>query len=886
MRALLARVRAVLRSRHAEEDLDEELRYHLDRQIAEFVRDGMTPAAARAAALRAFGGLEPSREQCRDARGGRWAAELGQDLRYAVRILRKSATLTIVVTVTLAVSVGGTTALFSVVDAVLLKPMGFPEADRLVAIGQQTQVRPEQPVSFPDYLDWQARQRSFDGLAAWIVMGGVLTGGGDPERVFGRAVTGNFFSTLGAPLHLGRSFTADEDRPGGARAIVLGYALWQRRYGGDPAMVGRPVVYNGDSYTVVGVLPAAFDYYGRANLNNDFFLPIGHLAAQPYMRRRADHPVNVIGRMKRDVTLKAARADLAAIAASLEAEHPATNKGVGVRIRSLLDDYVGDVRLALSVLLGASALLLTVACVNVANLLLARASTRGQEIAVRLALGARRGRIIRQLLSESLLLSAVGGVCGLFLAWLATGWIARVAPAGLPRVEEVVLDWRVVAFAAAVTMATGLAFGIAPALRTADVRLHQVMRAAGRGSTGMGSRLRAVLVAVQIAVCVALLIGAGLLLRSFDQLRRVDPGFRPEHAVAMRLRLPDARYADRRQVLAVLDGAIGRISAIPGVESAALTTGVPLGRTSLERFVVPGLDVTTPDRMPVAQTQWVGDGYHRTLGIPLRAGRAFTPADREGTVRVAIVDETFARAYFSGSDPAAAIGGRLRIEDEGEGWREIVGVAAHVAHGGPDEVPRVQIYAPFQQAAPGWQLEIGRAIDIVVRSGVAPETVVSAIRKEIQAIDRDLPLSHVTTMTGALSRAMAPRVFNLVLLVMFASAALLLCVVGIYGVISYSIAQRTAEIGVRMTLGAQASDVMRLVLREGLRMAGAGVAAGVAAALLLGRLVEGLLYGVRPGDPATYVVVVAILIAVAAIASYIPARRATRLDLVAALRGS
>jgi putative ABC transport system permease protein len=878
----LARLRAWFRPDRIEREIDEELRFHLDRQIEDFVRDGMAPEAARAAALRAFGGLEPSREACRDARGLRLLTELRQDLRYAVRMLRKNATLTAVVTLTLAVSIGGNTALFSVVDAVLLKPLGFPEADRLVAIGERTEAHPRRAVSFPNFRDWQARQTTFDDLAAGIIIGGVLTGGGDPERVFGRAVTPNFFTTLGAPLALGRAFTADEDQPAGARAIILSYALWQRRYGADPAVVGRVVGYNAESHTVVGIAPKDFDYYGRANLDNDIFLPIGHLAGESFMQKRESHPVMVVGRMKPRVTLETARADLEAIAAALGVEHPAANRGVHVRMQSLLDDYVGNARLALSVLLGASCLLLTIACVNVANLLLARASARRQEIAVRLALGAGRGRIVRQLLTESLLLSAIGGVAGVILASVATGWIVHLAPAALPRVQEVALDWRVIAFGAVVTVLTGLAFGIAPAVQTTGVELQQVMRAGGRGIAGIGARLRAALVVAEIAVCVALLIGTGLLLRSFDQVRRVDPGFQPERVVTMRLRLPDARYRDRQQVRTVLQDVLDRVSALPGIESAAITTGVPFGRAGLERFAVPGLESSTPDRLPLAQTQWVSEGYHRTFGIPLRAGRYFTAADRAGSADVVIVDERFARTHFPGTNPSAALGQRVTLADRG---REIVGVVSHITHR-LEEQPIAQIYGPFEQMTPARQLDYGRAMDLAVKSATEPDAIVAAVRKEMQAIDREAPLSHITTMTGAVERAMAPRLFNLVLLALFAGAALLLCVVGIYGVISYSVAQRTSEIGVRLTLGAQRSDVLRLVLREGLRMAAAGVALGVLGALLLGRLVEGLLFGIRPADPVTYGAVVVVVILVAALASYIPARRATALDLVSALRGA
>ena len=881
---LLQRLKRAVDSRAVERDLDDELRFHLERQIAEFIRDGMAPEAARAAALRAFGGLEQSREACRDARSLRWYHELRQDLRYAVRMLRKQAGLTAVIVLTLAVGIGANTALFSVVNAVLLKPLGFPDADQLVVVNERTAARPNRAVAFPDFLDWQARQQSFSGLSASLIIGGVLSGDGEAERVFGRAVTRSFFTTLGTPMQLGRGFTAEEDQPGGARAIVLSYALWQRRYARDPGIVGRATNYNGEAYSIVGVLPATFDLYGRSNANNDIFVPLGRLRDQSFMQTRLDHPVLVFGRLRPAVSLDRARADLAGIAAALAQEHPGTNRGVGVTVTPLLEDYVGDMRLTLTVLLGASWLLLTIACVNVANLLLARASTRRQEIAVRLALGARRGRIVRQLLTESLLLSAIGGAVGLFLAWIAADSLVRLAPDALPRLDEIALDGRVVLFGAVMTTVTGLAFGIAPALQTTDVELQQVMRSAGRAVTGRGKRLREVLVGGQVALCVALLIATGLLVRSFQRLSAVDPGYDAANVVTMRLRLPDARYRTRPQVLPVLDVLLKRIAALPGVESACLTTGVPLGRRNDKGFAVAGQPAEPPDRAPLALTQWTSAECHRTFGIGLLAGRRFIAADGEDSVPVAIVDDEFVRKYLPARDPISAVGQRVRLLDETDRWREIVGVVRHVRHSRLDEDSSGEIYIPFEQTRPEWQLEIGRAMDIGVRSASPADAVVAAIRTEIRAFDPELPLSHVTTLESALQRSMAPRLFNAVLLSIFGSAALLLCVVGIYGVVSYSVSQRTREIGVRMTLGARPEEVFRLVIWRALRMAFAGAAIGGAAALLLGRVLQGLLYGVHPRDPFTFLAVLSILTIVAGVAAYVPARRAMHLDLVSALR--
>jgi predicted permease len=811
--------------------------------------------------------------------------EARQDLRYGVRGLRRDVGFAAVVMVTLAVGVGANTALFSVVDAVLLKPLPFPDAGRIVILREQTASRPNRAVAFPDFLDWRARQTTFDSMSAVLIVGGVLSGdGADAERIFGRAVTKEFFATLGTPLQLGRTFTADEDRPGGGRVMVISHAVWQRRYGGDPGAVGRATSYNGESHTIVGVLPETFDYYGRGNANNDIFVPLGQLSTQYYMRSRDSHPVIVVGRMRPGVTLERARLELSSIAAALEREHPGTNRGVGATVTPLLEDYVGDMRLALSVLLGASWLLLTIACVNVANLLLARASTRRQEIAVRLALGARRGRIVRQLLTESLLLSSIGGALGLCLAWAATGWLARSAPVVLSRMDEIVLDWRVVVFAAATTTITGLAFGLAPALQTSGVELQHVMRASGRTVTGTGKRLREALVIGQIALCVTLLIATGLLARSFARLTATDPGYHPANVVTMRLRLPDARYRTAEQVLPALDAVTARITAIPGVESVSLTTGVPLGRRSDQAFVPPGHAAEPRDRAPLALTQWVGPDYHRTFGIRTLAGRTFTAADRADSAPVAIVDDELVRRFLPGRELASAIGARVRLLGDGEMPREIVGVVRHIRHSRLDEEARPEIYIPFAQAQPAWQLEVGRAMDIAVRSAMAADAVVASVRARIRELDPELPLSHVTTLESALERSLGPQLFNVVLLSVFGSAALLLCVVGIYGVVSYSVSQRTREIGVRMTLGAQPAEMVRMLMGRGLGIVLLGVAAGSTAALVLGRVVEGLLFGIRAQDPITFISVISLLTAVAAVASYVPARRVARLDLTSALR--
>ena len=836
------------------------------------------------ARLRTVFRLEPAREAMRDAKGIRLAHDLVQDLRYALRVIRRDPGFAAVAIATLALVIGGNTAIFSVVDAVLLAPLNFPSADRLIVVSEQTPARPEMAVAYPDYLDWLARQSTFESLAASIVVGGVLTGQGDAERVFGRAVSRNFLPTLGVSPSLGRTFSVDEDRPGGVRVVILGYALWQRRYGSDPAIVGRTITYNGDPYTVVGVLPASFDYYGVANANNDFLVPLGPLSDAAYMNDRNSHPVRVIGRLQPDVPIERGRADLSAVAAALAVEHPETNRSVGITTRPLLEDYVGDVRVALSVLLAASLVVLAVACANLANLLLARGAARRREFAVRLALGAGRFRIVRQLLTEGLLLSAVGGAFGVFLGTSAAQAVDGIAPDTLPRVTGVAIDWRVIAFSIGITALAGLAFAVGPALQVSGVDVRRFLGDGGRGSTSAGRRMRDVLVAAQIALCIALLIGAGLLVRSFSALLRVDPGFDPNHVVTMRVRLPDGRYRERIRVLSVLDQTLSRVSLIPGVESACLTTGVPLGRANDERFSIEGEPAPPRERAPVALTQWVSEGFHRTFGIPLLAGRVFTTADREGAADVALVDDEFVRRMFPGSEMGAAVGRRIQLAGEPGRWRQIVGVVRHLRHNGLDEQPRVEVYAPYLQMEPGWQLEIGRAMDLAVRSHDEAQSVVAAVRLQVRAVDPEVPLSHVRTMPEAIRISLAPRVFTLTLLGAFAAIALILCSVGLYGAMSYAVTQRTREIGLRIALGAQPREVLALMMGHAVRLIGAGVVVGIVAAGLGGRLLRDLLYAVQPADAITFAAAAIVLSAIALLATYVPAKRATRLDPLHTLR--
>jgi putative ABC transport system permease protein len=882
---LRLRLRAIVRPARADRDLRDELQAHLDRQVETLIAGGMAPHAAAVEARRTFGGLAQAEEACRDARGVRVFSELVQDLRYAGRMLRRTPGLTAVVVMTLGVAIGANTALFSLFDAVLLKALLMPQPDRVLVIGETAPATHGTAVSYPDFLDWRARQTTFQDLAASMVVGGVITGGSEPDRVFGRAVSREFFAILGARFELGRPFTDLEDRPNGERAIILSHALWQRRYGADRGVIGRIALYNGEPHTIVGVLPADFDFYGTANDNNGFFIALGLMADQHYMHDRTSHPgLAVIGRMRTGVTIRQASADLAAIAADLAAAYPATNLDETVTVHRLLDDYVGDARLTLWMLLGSAMLVLTIACANIANLLLARSGARVREVALRLALGAGRRRILRQLLTESLLLAGIGGAAGALVGWLATSSLARVARGALPRMGDLAPDWRILAFALGATTLAGVVFGCVPAWQTARVDVQPALRRGTRGATGDGHRLRDAFVVAEIALSLALVAGAGLLLRSYARLVRVDPGYDAHHVLTLRLRFPDAAYRDPGKVATTLRQMLTRIAALPGVDGAALTTGVPMGRTFPDRFAIAGRPDTDPRRAPAVLLLWITPDYFRTLGIRLIAGRVFTAADDERAALVAVVDEEFVRQHFPGRPPATVIGERVKFFDNDPRWRDIVGVVAHVRPGPLEEAGGAGAYGPYEQLEPGWRAEIGRAMDVAVRSTVGPEALVAAIKQQLHAVDPDVPVSHVRTLDQAVSLAFAPRRFNLWLICGFGAVALLLCLVGVYGVMSYAVNERTREIGVRLALGAAPRQVRAMVLGRAVRLAALGAAIGTVGAFIVSRAMSGLLYAINPGDPATLASVVAVVVFVSLVASYLPARRAMRMDPVIALR--
>src|SRR5256714_2187227 len=809
------------------------------------------------------------------------------DLRYGTRMLRKRPGFASVVIITLALGIGANTAIFSVINAVLLRALPYPQSERLVVLFETSKEVPTMAVPYPDYLDWRARQTVFEEIAAHMPVGGILTGEGEPERIAGRLVTASFFSTLGVRPRLGRFFDEAEDRPGGERVIVIGYDLWQRRFGGDENIIGHALRYNSESWTIIGVMPAGVDFYGTTNPNNDFCMPFGQLANLEYMRDRNSHTVTAIGRLRAGIRPEQANAEMQTIAAQLAEAHPDSNTGTGVGLRSFLDDYVGDVRPALLIIMAAVAFVLLIACVNVANLLLARAASRQKEIALRLALGAGRWRLIRQLLTESLVLALLGGALGLLLAAWGYELLLKFHPDDLPRLEQVSIDPRVLGFTLFVTLITGVIFGLAPAWQATKVELQDALKEGGRtASDGAGGRrLRAGLVVTEIALALVLLISAGLLLVSFKRLMQVDPGFDPKNVLTIRLRLPDAKYPEAAQTTGFLREVMSRVAALPGVERVSMTTGFPLGRGSERDYWVEGQP--EPKRQqdwPAAILQSVSESYHETLGIHLLAGRLFTEHDSATSPQVVLVDETFVARHFPNAASSAVLGHRLRFGGDDEPWREIVGVVRHVRAETLEEEGRAGIYRPWQQISPKWLANLSRAMDLVVKTTVEPESLTAAIRREVQAIDRDQPLANVRTLEALVDERLAPRRFSLLLLGLFALIAMVLAMIRIYGVMRYAVTQRTREIGIRMALGAGSRDIFKQVVGHALLLTAGGVVAGLMAAAVLTRLMASLLYSVEAIHWPTFLLTALLLTGVALLASYLPARRATKVDPMIALR--
>ncbi len=802
-----------------------------------------------------------------------------QDVCYARRQLRKNLGFTAVAVVTLALGIGANTTVFSAIDAVLLKPLPYKEANRLVMVWEQNPHRGwfENIVSVANYLDWRQQNHVFSDLAAFDAISFSLAGSGTPQEIPAQRVTSSLFSVLGVQPLRGRVFLPQEDKPGSSPVAVLSYGLWQQHYGGDPALVGKQISLNGESYTVVGIMPASFSDDYAAPYTTNVRVWASGLDLQPAERTR--HAYHVVARLKPGVTLAQAQAEMDTIAKSIEQQFP-ESKGWGVAVVGLHDQVVEYARPALLVLFGAVALVLLIACANVANLQLVRATGRQREIAVRSALGATRLGIARQLLVESTLLSLLGAGVGLPLAYWGSEILMKVSPPGTPNIEGGGINGVVLFFCFLVALGTGIGFGLVPALSASKPNANDALKEAGRGPTRStrSRRLRDVLVVSEFAFALALLVGAGLMIKTLVNLRRVDVGFNADNLLTLRVPLEDPRYKDQSRQAEFFQQLLARIESLPGVEAASVSRGVSMNDWAGMGFVTADQPNPPAGEIPDANYVVVAPHYFRTMGIPLREGRVFTDADTTSSQPVVIVSEELAREYWPGKDP---LGKRLKTDTENPKaqWLSVVGVAGNVMSRGQYEGAKPELYVPYTQYP--WQLD---PRNIMIRTNSDPTAVFDAVRREVTALDKDLPLADISTMKEIVAGPILQGQTVMLLLGTFAALALVLASVGIYSVISYAVTQRTQEIGIRMALGANGRNVTALVIRHGLMLAALGVAVGCAGGLAVTRFLSSLLFEVRPTDPVTFVGVSAILAAVALLACYIPARRAAKVDPMVALR--
>jgi predicted permease len=865
-------------------DLTSEIRQHLEEKVEELVANGMSRQEAEYRARREFGNLGLIEEEGRAV--WRWPSveDFAMDVRFAGRMLRKSPGFTAVAVLTLALGIGANTALFSVIDAVLLRPLPFHDPDRVVAvlcidIGDQTQGG---EISYPAFLDWRARTHSFEAMSVWNTSSFTYTGGDQPESVHGAVVSANLFSVLGVAPLAGRGFTEQEDQPSEQLPVILSYEFWQSHFGGDPHVIGHALTLDDQKYVVVGVMPARFQFPVQAQ-RVELWTTIAQdlTGPTPMAAQRGASYLQTIARLKSEVEIPQARADVALVQDQLNHQYP-ENRPRGAVIRSEADQITGTIRPALLILLGAVGFVLLIACANVASLLLARATVREKEFTLRTVLGASRWTIVRQLLTESVLLAVVGGGLGIFVARWASGILIAMAPQGLARTSEVGIDLRVLGFTCVVALATGVLFGLAPALQASRFDLNRALGQGGRASSGGREwvRLRDALVACQLAIAFVLLIGAGLLLRSFHRLQKVDPGFRPDHVLTFLLDVPSERHPREKRAQFV-SRLLQSTRALPGVNSASAVFGLPL---DVDRGIYTAMEVESRP-VPKSQRPRVGfriveSDYFHTMGIRLLQGRTFTPSDEQGGLPLAIVNETLARQIFNGQNP---LGQRIKPnisfgDSDTAPMREIVGVIGDVKSREIGDAPVPEVYAPQTPT------DFIGEMTIVVRTASDPAALVPAMRAAVSSMDKDLAVRQVKTLDEYVNGSISASRFEAVLLGTFAGLAFVLTTFGLYGVISYSVAQRTRELGIRIALGAQPKTISRMVLREGALLTLIGVATGLVASFFAVRLVRGLLYGVGATDPATFVSIPLLLMAVALLSSYLPARRAMRVDPLVVLR--
>jgi len=869
----------VFRSR-AENEMDTELRFHVETYAEDLIRRGVPEEEAQRRARVEFGGIQNTKENCRDARGANIVESFFQDLRYAARSMRRSPGFAAVAVIALALGIGANAAVFSVVNAVLLRPLAYKDSERLVTILH----RGSDPVAVANYFDWRDESRSFETMAAADFWTPNLTGSDPPEHLWGLLVTQNTFPMLGVQPLMGRWFAVGEDLKGAEHEVILSARLWKRRFNSDPSILGKTITLNGEAYTMVGIMPPEFKFAPFWATHAELWAP--NALGDPGQTRDGNH-LRIFARLKHGVTLAQSQAEISAITARLEKQYPGTNREV--RVTSLREKVVGKIETPLLVFLGAVGFVLLIACANVAHMLLARSAARQKEIAVRTALGAGRMRLVRQFLTENLLLSTIGGAAGLLLAVWGTRALVALSPADIPRLDSVTIDARVVLFLIGISVLTSVFFGLAPAMHASAVNLSDTLKESGRGtSEGMRrNRFRNFLVASEFALALMLLIGAGLMIRSFSALQSVDAGFNPHNVLSMIVSVGGSKEAAPGHRAIFYQQLLDRVRTIPGVESAGGINHLPLiGDMWGWPFRIEGQPKSLPGESPSGVYRIVTPGYFQTMRLPLLRGRDITTDDNAGAPGIVIINARAASRYWPGED---AVGKRVSFANDKNKnpiWLTVIGIAADAKQGDWIGKPYPEVYlAAFQNHDFIDSPESHFAyITLVVRAAGDPGPLASVIKENVWSFDRNLPVSQMVTMDGVIADANAESRFEMLLLGMFAVVALALAAVGIYGVMSYSVTRRTHEIGIRVSLGASRINILMLVVKQGMILALIGSSVGIAGALLLSRLMTKLLYGVRPNDPITFATVTVILMIVAFVASYIPARRAMRVDPMVALR--
>jgi len=883
LRALFLRLAGLFNRHRRYRDFDAELESNLDMQIEDNLRSGMSPEEARYAALRKFGNVTRVKEDAWDLWSFVWLEQLGQDVRFGLRMLRKSPGFTTVALITLALGIGANTAIFSVVNGVLLNPLPYSQPDRLVAVYSHDFQFTKAGVSYPNFLDWERDNHSFSALAAYAADDFSLTGMGEPERIPVERISASFFPSLGVNPVVGRTFEPRDDHAGAEPVVLISGGLWRSKFGSSPEVLGKPLTLNGTAYTVIGVIPSSFRYEGSNFQGADAYVPIGQWNDSTFRDRRA-YTAAAVGRLRPGVTVQQAQADMDALGRHLAGEYPDADKGTGIALVPLKQSIVGDTQPYLLVMLAAVGLVLLIACVNVANLSLARAIGRTREYAVRVALGAGRHRVVRQVLTESVMLALAGCALSLPVAWWGLQAALRVLPAALPRAQGIRLDGHVLLFTLATSVLVGILFGLAPALGTSAANLQATLKETSRGSPAARHRTQAALVAVQMALAVVLLVGASLLLRSLAKLWNVDPGFDPHHLLTFSTSSPPIKSPDaaRLRWSEIHD----KLSAIPGVQAASLTLGAqPMVNDSVLPFWPESQPKpATNAEMKLALFYWVQPDYLNVMRIPLKRGRFLTSADGAHAPLVIVVDNDFARLNFPGQNP---IGKRVNFGLL-DAAAEIVGVVGHVKHWGLDENAcspvLAQCYFSIAQIPDKVISLVAGGVGVVMRTAGSPVAEVSSIRHVMGQLNRRQVMYGAETLDSIVSDSISRQRFAMILMAIFAGLALVMASVGVYGVVSYVTRQQTREIGIHTALGAQRADVFKMVVGEGLKMAIIGIGIGIAGALMLTRFLLSLLYLVKPTDPLSFVVVTLALLIVAAAASYIPARRATKVDPMVALR--